>query len=80
MGAVVSALKEEAIAYSYLGKMVGQLLFDKTIRSKTTLWTFLSGFMSIAVDEMIHQSQCSTCEDRVSALRQIQTFCYSRKS
>lgn len=63
MGAVASALKEEVIAYSYLARLVKQLLLDPTVRSKTTLLTFFSGFMSIAVDEMIHQSQCRTCED-----------------
>ncbi|CAK9055750.1 unnamed protein product [Durusdinium trenchii] len=63
MGAVASALKEEVIAYSYLARLVKQLLLDPTVRSKTTLLTFFSGFMSIAVDEMIHQSQCRTCEE-----------------
>eukprot|EP00438_Fugacium_kawagutii_P004586 Skav202863 [mRNA] locus=scaffold3206:78382:87770:- [translate_table: standard] len=40
--------------------MVKQLLSDPTVRSKTNLWSFLTGFVAIAVDEMIHQSQCST--------------------
>lgn len=42
--------------------MIKQLLTDATVRSKTTLWTFFTGFFGIAVDEMMHQSQCSTCE------------------
>lgn len=52
----------QVIGFSYLAKMVKQLLSDATVRSKVTLWTFLTGFVGIAVDEMIHQSQCSTCE------------------
>lgn len=55
-------IQAEVIAYSYLATMIKQLLTDATVRSKTTLWTFFTGFFGIAVDEMIHQSQCSTCE------------------
>jgi len=63
MGTVTSVVKEEVIAYSYLATMIKQLLTDATVRSKTTLWTFFTGFFGIAVDEMMHQSQCSTCEE-----------------
>ncbi|CAJ1367109.1 unnamed protein product [Effrenium voratum] len=78
MGAVVGALKEEAIAYGYLLQMVKQLLFeprlgqyrseDRSVRSKTTLLSFVTGFFSIAFDELIHSSQCKTCEEVVQGV------------
>ena len=60
--AISQQIQAEVIAYSYLATMIKQLLTDATVRSKTTLWTFFTGFFGIAVDEMMHQSQCSTCE------------------